>query len=120
MNTAQSDLVEWCKLETEFFQDHVRHTRYVEKGGNRYRKMNEDWSDCGELGTGGFGVVNKQVRGTTAHYRAVKTIDKRRLPHGVDYYRELLIMAILAKVCVLVPAGYYPSSSQVLDFLVVV
>jgi len=120
MNTAQSDLVEWCKLETEFFQDHVRHTRYVEKGGNRYKKVNEDWSNCGELGTGGFGVVNKQVRGTTAHYRAVTTIDKRRLPPNLDYYRELVIMAILAKVCVIVPAGYYPSLSHVLDFIIVV
>jgi len=119
MITPQSDLVEWCKLETEFFQDHVRHTRYVEKGGNRYKKVNEDWSNCGELGTGGFGVVNKQIRGTTAHYRAVKTIDKRRLPSGFDYYRELVIMAILAKVCVLDPAGFFPSLSHVWDFLVV-
>ena len=108
MNTAQSDLVEWCKLETEFFQDHVRHTRYVERGGNVYNIVKDDWSNCGELGTGGFGVVNKQARGTTAHYRAVKTIDKRRLPSGFDYSRELLIMAILAKVCVLVPERVCP------------
>jgi len=106
MITAQSDLVEWYKLETKFFQDHFRHTRYVEKGGNKYKKVKEDWSNCGELGAGGFGVVYKQVRGTTAHYRAVKTIDKRRPPNGVDYYRELLIMAILAKVCVLLPGGF--------------
>jgi len=118
MNTAQSDLVEWCKLETEFFQDHVRHTVYVEKGGNRYKKVKEEWDNCGELGTGGFGVVYKQVRGTTAHYRAVKTIDKRRVPPNLDYYRELLIMAILAKVCVLVEE-FYPSLSHFQDFLVV-
>jgi len=99
MDAAQSDLVEWYKLETEFFQDHVRHTRYVEKGGNMYKKVNEDWRNCGKLGEGGFGVVIKQVRGAAARFRAVKTIDKRRLSRGVDYSRELLIMAILAKVC---------------------
>jgi len=120
MNTAQSDLVEWYKLETEFFQDHVRHTRYVEKRGNKYKKVKVDWNDCGELGRGGFGVVNKQVRGTAAHYRAVKTIEKRRLPSGFDYSRELLIMAILAKVCVLVPEGVCPSLSIVRDCFLVV
>ncbi|PUU76163.1 kinase-like domain-containing protein [Tuber borchii] len=98
MDTAQSDLVEWYKLETEFFQDHVRHARYV-KEKNTHKKVKEDWSNCGELGTGGFGVVYKQVLGTTGRYRAVKTIDKKRLPPKLDYYRELLIMAILAKVC---------------------
>ena len=109
MDTAQSDLVEWYKLETEFFQDHVRHTRYVEKGENRYVKKREDWSNCGELGKGGFGVVYKQVQRTTGRYRAVKTIDKRRLPPNLDYSRELLVMAILAKVCVLVPEELCPS-----------
>ena len=116
MTTVQSDLVEWYKLETEFFQDHVRHTRYVEKGGNSYKKVKEDWSKCGELGAGGFGVVYKQVRGTAAHYRAVKTIDKRRLPPGLDYSREILIMAILAKVCVPVPEGVCPSLPLVWDW----
>jgi len=116
--TVHSDLVEWYKIETDFFQDHVRHIRYVERGGNRYKKVKEDWNDCGELGTGGFGVVNKQVRGTTAHYRAVKTIDKRKLPPSLDYSRELLIMAILAKVCVLVPEGVRPSLPLVPDCFV--
>ncbi|PUU76164.1 hypothetical protein B9Z19DRAFT_1130111 [Tuber borchii] len=37
---TQSELAEWYKLETEFFQDHVRHTRYVEKEKNRYRRGN--------------------------------------------------------------------------------
>ena len=36
---AQADLIEWCKLETEFFQDQVRHTRYVEKEKNRYKRV---------------------------------------------------------------------------------
>jgi len=46
-------------METEFFQDHVRHTRYVERGGNVHNIVKDDWSNCGELGTGGFGVVNQ-------------------------------------------------------------
>ena len=106
MSTVQSDLVEWYKLETEFSQDHVRHTRYVEKGENRYKRIKEDWRNCEELGTGGFGTVYKQVRGTTACYRAVKAIDKRRLPPELDCSRELLVMAILAKVCLLVPRWF--------------
>ena len=104
MSTTQSDLVEWYKLDTEFFQDHVRHTRYVEKEKNRYVRKKENWSNCEELGTGALSVVYKQARGTTSRYRAVKTIDKRRLPSNLDYSRELLVMAILAKVCVLDPS----------------
>jgi len=77
---AQSDSVEWYKLETEFFQDHVRHTIYLEKEKNRYKGVKENWRNCGELDTGGFGAVNNQVRGTTGRYRAVKTADKRSLP----------------------------------------
>ena len=82
--------------------------------------MKEDWSNCGELGTGGFSAVHKQVRGTMGRYRAVETIDKRRLPPSFDYSRELLVMALLAKVCVLVPEGLCPSLPPVWCFLVVV
>ena len=61
--------------------------------------MKEDWSNCGELGKGGFGVVHKQIQKATGRYRAVKMIDKRP-PLRLDYSRESLVMAILAKVCV--------------------
>ena len=72
-------------------------------------KIEEDWSDGGELGRGGFGVVHKQIqKATTGHYRAVKTINKR-LCAKLDYSRELLVMAILAKVCGLTREGFYPS-----------
>ncbi|CUS11457.1 unnamed protein product, partial [Tuber aestivum] len=98
MTGTQSDLVVWYKLETEFFQDHVRHTKYVEEAKNREKQVKEDWSNCRELGKGGFGVVHKQIQKTTGHYRAVKTIDKT-VSRGLDYSRELLVMAILAKVC---------------------
>ncbi|PUU76167.1 kinase-like domain-containing protein [Tuber borchii] len=77
MKTVQSDLVKWYKLETKFSQDHDRHTRYVEK---------EKYS-----------AVYKQAQGTTGRYRAVKVIDKRRLPPNFDYSREVLVMALLAK-----------------------
>ncbi|PUU79029.1 kinase-like domain-containing protein [Tuber borchii] len=96
MDKAQSDLIEWYKLETKFFPDHVRHTRYLGEARNRNKREEEDWSNCGELGSGGFGVVYKQIRKTTGRYRAVKTIDKRP-PLKLDYSRELLVMAILAK-----------------------
>jgi len=102
MDEAQSDLIEWYKLETKFFQDHLRHTKYVGKAKNRNEKVEEEWRNCGELGRGGFGVVYKQIEETTGHYRAVKTIDKRLYPKA-DYSRELLVMAILAKVCGLTP-----------------
>lgn len=100
MDKSQSDLVKGYKLQTEFFHDHVRHTRYVEKAENRNRKVKEDWSNCGELGRGGFGVVYKQIQKATGHYRAVKAIDKRRASM-LDCSRELLVMAKLAKVCIL-------------------
>ncbi|CUS11450.1 unnamed protein product, partial [Tuber aestivum] len=96
MDKAQSDLVIWYKLETEFLRDYVRHTRYGEKAENRNKKVKEDWSNCGELGKGGFGVVHKQIQRTTGSFRAVKAIDKR-LHSKLDYSRELLVMAVLAK-----------------------
>ena len=105
MDEAQSDLIVWYKLETEFFQDHVRHTKYVGKAKNRNGKVQEDWSNCGELGRGGFGVVHKQIEETTGRCRAVKTIGKRLYPKA-DYSRELLVMAILAKVCSLTPKQF--------------
>ena len=99
MDKRQSDLVGGYKLETKFFHDHVRHAIYVEKAETRNRKVKEDWSNCGELGRGGFGVVYKQVEKATGRYRAVKAIDKRRAS-PLDCSREILVMAKLAKVCI--------------------
>ena len=107
MDKVQSDLIIRYKLETEFFPDHVRHTRYVGKARNKNLKVEENWSDCGELGRGGFGVVHKQIEKATGHYRAVKAIDKRP-SLGIDYSRELLVMAKLVKVCVSTPGGIFP------------
>ena len=119
MDNAQSDLIEWYKLETEFVQDHVRHTRYLGEAKNRNTKVKEDWKNCGELGKGGFGVVHKQVQETTGRYRAVKTIDKRP-PLRLDYSRELLVMAILAKVGVLIPEVFFHGLLPLHVFLAVV
>ena len=101
MDKTQSDLVEWYELETEFFQDYVRHTKYVGKAKNRNEKVKEDWRNCQELERGGFGVVYKQIQESTGDCRAVKTIDKRSCTMAV-YSRELVVMAILAKVGVLI------------------
>jgi len=104
MDETQSDLIVWYKLETEFFQDHIRHTGYI---ASRNEEVNEEWRNCGELGRGGFGVVYKQTQETTGICRAVKTIDKR-LHAKIHYSRELLVMAILAKVCALTPEIFTP------------
>jgi len=116
MDEVQSDLIIRYKLITEFFPDHVRHTRDVGKARNRNEKVEEDWSNCGELGRGGFGVVHKQIEKPTAHYRAVKAIDKRP-SLGVDYSRELLVMAKLVKVCVFTPEGIFPQFTTPTRFL---
>jgi len=121
MDETQSDLIIWYKLETEFFQDHVRHTRYIAKAKRRNEEAKDDWRNCGELGRGGFGVVHKQVQETTGHYRAVKTIDKRLHPK-IHYSRELIVMAVLAKVRVLISGGTHSTGTVPLvqDTLVVV
>jgi len=106
MDKVQSDLVEWYRLETEFFRDHIRHTRGIGQAKSRNQKVEENWSNCGELGRGGFRVVHKQVQETIGHYRAVKTIDKR-LHTEIYYSMELPVIAILAKVCVVTPEGIY-------------
>jgi len=116
MDKSQSDLVKGYKLQTEFFQDHVRHTRYVGKAENRNRKVKEDWSNCGELGRGGFGVVYKQIQKATGNYRAVKTIDKS-LASTLDCSRELLVMAKLAKVCVLTLGEIFLATSTGLSLM---
>ncbi|CUS12981.1 unnamed protein product, partial [Tuber aestivum] len=55
------------------------------------------WVQSGFLGRGGFSVVHKQHEKSSGLCRAVKTIDKSRMPTQLDYSRELLVMALLAK-----------------------
>lgn len=114
---TQSDLIAQHKLETEFFLDYVRHINWLREAKNKYETVEEEeWRNCGELGRGGFGVVNRQMEKTTGRFRAVKTIHKR-LPLKLDYSRELLAMAILAKVCGLAPKEFTPLYHFQLIFL---
>jgi len=101
MDMTQSDLISRYQLETEFFHDHVRNTRYVAEGKNRNKEVKKEWGNCG-VGRGGFSVIYKQIEKPTGQYRAVKAIDKGP-PLRPDHSTELLAMAGLAKVCVLAP-----------------
>jgi len=114
---AQSDLVERYRLDIELFQDHVIHTRYMGEAENGNMEIEEYWSNCGELGKGGFSVVYKQIQKTTGQYRAVKAIDKGP-PLRPDYSKELLAMAKLAKVCVLAPEEICSSLLPLRGYLV--
>ncbi|RPB00561.1 kinase-like protein, partial [Choiromyces venosus 120613-1] len=98
MNKDQPGLVELYRLETEFFPNHVRHTNHARGSSSRSERVMEDWSQGEVLGHGGFSVVHRELESRTGRCRAVKTIDKRRLPTLLDCSRELLVMAILAKV----------------------
>jgi len=76
MDTAQSNLFVWYKLEAGFFRGNVRHKicgggRKWEWGGAR------DWSNCLRLDKGDFGVVHKQIQETTGHSREGKAVHKR-------------------------------------------
>ena len=116
MDTPGSDLVEWYKLEAKIFKGGVRHKTYVKEGNNGHRMVEEDWDDCGELGHGAFGEVYKQVSRTTGNHRAIKRVVKKRLRSSLNYSRELLIMGILAKVCVLVSRRVFPQFTIHLRF----
>ncbi|CUS12985.1 unnamed protein product [Tuber aestivum] len=94
MKTVRSDLVDSYRLETEFLPNCVRHTNY---STSRRKETKEEWSVCEHLGRGSSSVVYKQVESSTGNCRALKVIDKTRLPAGLDYSRELTVMAVLAK-----------------------
>ncbi|RPB00560.1 kinase-like protein, partial [Choiromyces venosus 120613-1] len=96
MNKDQPDLAESYRLETEFSPNHVRHTKHARGSSERSERV-EDWSQGEVLGYGAFGVVHKELESKTGRCRAVRMIDKRRLPAQFDYSRELLVIAILAK-----------------------
>lgn len=56
------------------------------------------WLDSREIGRGGFGVVKAQNAVHSTAVRAVKIITKRDIPAGLDWKREIVAMATLAKV----------------------
>ncbi|PUU76904.1 kinase-like domain-containing protein, partial [Tuber borchii] len=84
-----------------------RHKTYVGEGNNGH-KMVEVWINCQELGRDAFGEAYKQVSRTTGNHRAIKRIDKRRLPPTLSNSSELHMTDILAKVCPLFPRGFAP------------
>lgn len=108
MDKGKSDWISRYKLETEFLQGSVRHTGCVGGAKDKGGKVKEEWGDCGELGSGGFGVVYRQIQKATGNYRAVKAIPKRQVS-TLDCAREVLVMAKLAKVCVLTLKRIFPS-----------
>ena len=91
-------VIDHHKLETEFFTGHVRHTTFYSDASQGKRRVTvvEDWYRGRELGRGSFGTVflEKSEKGDC---RAVKDIARYK-GSRIDYRRELMAMAILAKV----------------------
>ena len=98
---ASPDIViGYHKLDTEFFTGHVQHTmlRSDAAQGRRRVKVVKKWYRDRELGRGSFGTVFLE-RSERGEYRAVKEIARdRNSTVRIDYRRELMAMAILAKV----------------------
>ena len=88
------------KLDTEFLSGHVRHTTFHSdtSRGKRRVEVVENWHRGRELGRGSFGTVFLE-RSEKGEHRAVKDIVKQKGSRFViDYKRELMAMARLAKV----------------------
>ena len=98
---ASPDIViGYHKLDTKFLTGHVQHTTFHSDAsqGRRRVKVTRKWYRERELGRGSFGAVSLE-RSERGEYRAVKEISKDRSSKvKVDYKRELMAMAILAKV----------------------
>lgn len=99
MPAAPGDLVLDAKLETEFFDGCVRHTKYTMGFSARERRirMREVWDIGSNLGRGSFGSVRVETcRPSPPAYhreprrRAVKVISKSIPNQGRwDYLKEL-------------------------------
>ena len=98
---ASTDLVVgYHKLDTVFFSGHVQHTTFHSDlpRGRRRVEVVKKWYRDRELGRGTFGRVFLE-RSERGEDRAVKEIAKRKDARmKIDYRRELMAMAILAKV----------------------
>ena len=93
-------VIGYHKLDTKFFDGHVRHTTFHSDAsqGRRQVKVVKKWYRGRELGRGSFGTVflEKSEKG---EHRAVKEIAKDKNSRvTIDDKRELMAMAILAKV----------------------
>lgn len=88
------------RLETKFFTDHVQHTTFHSDAtqGRRRVKVVKNWYRDRQIGHGSFGTVFLE-RSDKGESRAVKVIAKdANRTKKIDYRRELMAMAILAKV----------------------
>ena len=98
--TSPDLVIGYHKLDTEFFNGHVRHTTFhsdASRGRRRVRVVKK-WYRGRELGRGSFGTVFLE-RSEKGERRAVKEIAKDKNSRIViDFRRELMAMAILAKV----------------------
>ena len=98
---ASPDLVvSYHKLDTKFFTGSVQHTTFRPDAGQGRRRLKvvEKWYRDRELGRGGFGTVFLERPGK-GECRAVKGIAKdKNSTVKIDYRRELMAMAIFAKV----------------------
>ena len=93
-------LVSYYELKTEFFDNYVAHAAYHSDAsrGKRLVKAVKTWRRERRLGSGGFGTVFLERSGTD-ELRAVKVIEKDMNSRAkIDYRRELIAMAVLAKV----------------------
>ena len=93
-------MIGYHKLDTKFFSGHVRHTTFHSNAsqGRRQVKVVKKWYRGRELGRGSFGTVFLE-RSEKGERRAVKEIAKDKNSRIViDFRRELMAMAILAKV----------------------
>lgn len=101
MPAAPCDLVLDAKLETEFFDGYIRHTRYTMGFSARERRIRvrEVWDVGSNLGRGSFGSVRVETcrpspplfnNGREPRRRAVKVISKAIPNQGRwDYLKEL-------------------------------
>lgn len=99
---ASSVVIDYHKLPTTFHPDHVQHTTYRSDAvlGRRRVKVVQNWYRDQELGRGSFGTVFLE-KTWEGECRAVKDVAKGRdgaRTVKVDYRRELMAMATLAKV----------------------
>ncbi|MCJ1404811.1 hypothetical protein MMC11_008037 [Xylographa trunciseda] len=111
------DLIDVCRLETEFNVHYTEHRRSISDRVRRLRRVTEikRWSRIKELGHGGFGTVWLE-REQNGELRAVKEV--RKQIHGTkaaDYLRELLAMAYFSKeeTCFVEFFGWYENDVSI-------
>lgn len=91
-------VIGYHRLDTTFYPDHVQHITYRSDAaqGRRRVRVVEKWYRDQKLGQGSFGTVFLESS-EEGGCRAVKEVSKRR-DGAVDYRRELIAMAKLARV----------------------